>query len=375
MKVGLVCPYDFSYPGGVSSHIANLAAELTRRDHSVKIIAPSSGRPSDSPNLIRLGRAFPVPTHGSVARVSFSVWRRAQVKATFEREQFDVIHIHEPLSPVLPLMALYFSKALTVGTFHAFHKSTKLYWASQPLLRGAIRKLHGRIAVSIPARDYVSRYFPGEYRLIPNGIDVDHFAKPAEPIEEFQDGKINILFVGRREKRKGLKYLLAAYSTLKWRCPDIRLIVVGQGHPDPECQRMIAERQIRDVVFTGPLTYNSLPQYYASADIFCSPATGAESFGIVLLEAMAAGKPIVASNIEGYASVLQDGKDGVLVPPKQDEALAQALETLVNEPETRARMGSHGQERSKAYRWEIVASRVLDYYEELLQRERETATP
>ena len=370
MKVGLVCPYDFSYPGGVSSHIASLAAELTRRDHFAKIIAPTSGRPPDSPNFIRLGRAIPVPTHGSIARISFSVWRRAQVKATLDREQFDVLHIHEPLAPVLPLMALYFSRTLTVGTFHAFHRSTRIYRASQHLLKGSIQKLHGRIAVSKPARDYVSRYFPGEYRLIPNGIDVDHFTKSVEPLEEYRDGKINILFVGRRERRKGLRYLLAAYSSLKWCHPDMRLIVVGPGHPDPECQRIIAERQIHDVVFAGPISYDALAQHYASTDIFCSPATGAESFGIVLLEAMAAGKPIVASNIEGYASVLEDGKDSILVPPKQEEALAAALEILVEQPEVRAKLGSHGRKRSRQYGWEHVATQVLDYYEELQQRRK-----
>ena len=150
----------------------------------------------------------------------------------------------------------------------------------------------------------------------------------------------------------------------------MRLIVVGPGHPDPECQRIIAERQIHDVVFAGPISYDALAQHYASTDIFCSPATGAESFGIVLLEAMAAGKPIVASNIEGYASVLEDGKDSIMVPPKQEEALAAALEILVEQPEVRAKLGSHGRKRSRQYGWEHVATQVLDYYEELQQRRK-----
>ncbi|MBI2166386.1 MAG: glycosyltransferase family 4 protein [Chloroflexi bacterium] len=369
MKIALVSPYDYAYPGGVSIHVAQLAAQFTQGGHSVHILTPSS-KPSGSARIIRLGRPVPIPSGGSMARISLSLWLLPKIRALLEREQFDVVHLHEPLAPFLPLAVLHYSKSVNVGTFHAFHGSGRLYGVSRFFLTGSMAKLHGRIAVSAPALRFVARHFPAEYRLIPNGIDMEHFSRPAVPLPELADGKLNILFVGRMERRKGLQYLLAAYSRLKWEFPDLRLVVVGPGTPDKDTFRVMGARNIRDVVFVGAVPYSELPRYYQAGHIFCSPATGKESFGMILLEAMAAGRPIVASRIEGYASVLTHGGEGLMVRPRDEAALAGALRRLIVNPELRQRLGQAGQAKAREYSWAIVSAKVMEYYRELLERRR-----
>ena len=367
MKIALVSPYDFAYPGGVVAHISQLGRQLEHMGHAVKILAPATSPHSlGLDNLIAVGRPVPVPSGGSIARISLSVWRKRRVKALLRDEAFDIIHLHEPLAPVLPYGVLAASQTVNVGTFHAFHHIGIEYrLLKYPFrLRHWINKLDSRIAVSQPALRYVSKFFPGEYRIIPNGIDVDFFSQDIPPFDAFNDGKLNILFVGRLEKRKGLKYLLGAFGRLKWEHPDLRLIVVGPGNPGKECYRIIAERNLQDVVFVGGVSGEALRRYYRTADIFCSPATGRESFGIVLGEAMASGKPIVASNIEGFASVVTDGAEGFLVPPKNEEALALALERLILDPDLRQEMGQQGKVTVQEYRWDRVAAQVVQCYEE-----------
>ena len=228
------------------------------------------------------------------------------------------------------------------------------------------RMLQGRIAVSKPAHRFISRQFPGRYEIIPNGIQVDDFAN-AKPFASLKsDGMINLLFVGRLEKRKGLKHLLSAFSKLKWDWPQLRLLVVGPGKPDADSLRIISERNLQDqdVVFLGRVSDEDKFRYYKTADIYCSPATGKESFGIVLLEAMAAGTPIVASNIEGYSSVITHEREGLLVPPKDDEALAAAIGRVLTSAPLASRLAANGMRLVQNYRWERVAGKVMDYYEE-----------
>ena len=369
MKIGLVSPYDYAYPGGVMAHIFHLSQHLIKAGHEIKIIAPLSSPPAIlDKGFIRLGRSVPVPTGGSTARISLSVWLEPRIKRLLREESFDVIHLHEPLAPVIPLLILHLSQSVNVGTFHAFHGSSRVYWLSKHVLRRSHDRLDGRIAVSSPALSFVSKHFPGDYRVIPNGIEFNRFSAPARPLRDFQDGKLNILFVGRLEKRKGLRYLLGAYGKLKWKHPNTRLIVVGPGNPEPEAYRFIAERNIEDVVLVGGVSYEDLPRYYQAADIFCSPATGKESFGIVLLEAMAAGKPIVATNIEGYASVMSHREEGLLVPPKSEEALEEALNTLLADSALREEMGARGTQKAPHYDWERVTARIIEYYTYLLDR-------
>ena len=364
MKIAMVSPYDFTWPGGVTAHVSQLAQELTQCGHQVKVIAPHS--PSrqcfEAESFVPLGRSVPVPSGGSIARVSLSWWLYPRVREFLQEERFDLIHLHEPLAPILPLCFLECSNTVNVGTFHAYYSRQHLYRFSQPLIRRWHSRLHGGIAVSPAARKYVNNFFPMDYRIIPNRIDVDHFAGNANPWPQYQDGKTNILFVGRKEKRKGLKYLLEAYCRLKWEHPNTRLIIVGPGDLDRDSQSIVSARNPGDVEIVGGVTYLDLPRYYASADIFCSPATGQESFGIVLLEAMACGKPIVASAIEGYMGIVKEGEQGMLFPRKDPQALADTLATLINNPEYARQLGDTGRRMVEQYRWQAVARQVENYY-------------
>ena len=279
---------------------------------------------------------------------------------------FDIVHLHNPLSGLVPTYILGQSKAVNIATFHLFggeylFKTGKMLGGTKFAMR-YLRNLHGRIAVSEANRDYINQYFPGSYEVIPNGIQLDEFSSDIKPFPHLRDGMINILWVGRLEKRKGLKYLLGAYGKLKWQWPNLRLLVVGPGNPDVDSIRIMSERNLQDIVFTGEVSPEDKIRYYKSADIYCSPATGKESFGIVLLEAMAAGKPIVASSIPGFSSVVTNGREGLLVPPKDDNALAEAIDKLLKNADLRNELAENGKQKVQEFRWDKVAQKVMDYY-------------
>jgi len=367
MKIALVSPYDFAYPGGVCNHISCLEHQFTRMGHEVKIVAPASRAVHTfGDRFVPIGKPRPIPVSGSIARITISPWLSSRIKSVLDREKFDICHLHEPLMPMLCTTVLRLSNVPTIGTFHA--SGGKPWYsfgtpAGKLLLKKWFHKLDGKIAVSPVALGYVSRYFPGDYTIIPNGVDSEHFSPDVPPIDGFSDGKLNILFVGRMEKRKGFDYLLEAYKRVKQEIPNSRLIAVGPGiRLRHKYETRVMRSGLEDVVFVGHVTYGDLPRYYKAADIVCSPATGRESFGIVLLEAMALGKPIVASNIEGYASVLTHDAEGLLVPPQNAKELAQALISLMNDEPLRQQMGARGRLKALEYDWEHVAQRVLDYY-------------
>ncbi|OGO43181.1 MAG: hypothetical protein A2137_00140, partial [Chloroflexi bacterium RBG_16_58_8] len=366
-------PYDFAHPGGVVNHISCLEQHLTRMGHEVKIISPASRAVYTlGDRFIRIGTPRPIPVSGSIARVTISVQLESQIKEVFEREKFDICHLHEPLMPTLCTTALRLKGAPMVGTFHAAG-ARPWYIMFSPLAKWYLdrwfNKLDGKICVSHPALDYISRYFPGEYTIIPNGVDTHDFNNGVTPIERFSDGKINILFVGRLEKRKGFGYLLEAYRLIKREIPDCRLIQVGPGVIlRKKYTQRISRRRIPDVNLTGYATYADLPRYYKTADIVCFPATGRESQGLVLLEAMSTGKPVIASSIDGYKSVLTDGVEGITVPPRNVAKLAEAMLKLIKDEKLRTQMGERAKPRAMQYDWNSIAGKVLDFYIETLDR-------
>ncbi len=378
MKIVQVSPYDYAYPGGVNRHIFALGERFTRMGHEVKYILPTS-RPKEAPkdnHFYFVGRPIPIHASGSIVRspVSPRIFFSDHLCEILEEERFDIVHLHEPLFPPLTTACLRYSRSTNIGTFHAARARSWGYWFWRPWLNQWTPKLDGRIAVSKPALEFISHYFPGEYTIIPNGIDIPHFDAHREPFPEFRDGKINILFVGRLEKRKGLGYLLAAFRLVKRAYPNTRLIVVGPASPSLWKYRWLVKRyHLTDVIFTGYASGDEIPRYYHSADIFCAPATGSESFGIVLLEAMAASKPVVASNILGYASVITEGVDGLLVKPRDAGALAQAINALIENKALRESLGAQGRKKAELHDWDRVARRVMDYYEQTLEKHRRSA--
>jgi phosphatidylinositol alpha-mannosyltransferase len=382
MKLALVSPYDFAYPGGVTEHVANLAEQFRASHHEVHIIAPSSDdetEPTATGDAMvhRIGRVVSIPANGSVARITLSLRSYLQAKRLLQEQQFDLIHLHEPMMPALPITVLRHSNTTNVGTFHAYRNTPLAYFYGKPIVRPFFRKLHGHIAVSTAARDFVGEYFPADYRIIPNGIDFARFNTPYPPLPQFADDRPTVLFVGRLEKRKGLRFLLRAWPSVLERHPRARLVVVGRGRP-LEGYRRFADRQgwsADDVVFAGYVASEDLPRYYQACDVFCAPNTGQESFGIVLLEAMAAGAPIVASNIPGYRDVVSDGEQGLLVPPQDAQAIAAALCRLLDNRELRESMRRAGQTKAQLYDWPRVAAQVLDYYNVVLERREAQPTP
>ena len=364
VKIGLISPYDPGHPGGVYEHINHLRAEFVRGGHDVTVLAPRGrkGGLEARDGFYGIGRTVPIPANGSMVRVTFDVTLYNAVKTLLRREQFDIIHLHEPLIPVLPYLVLLNSQTVNVGTFHAFRSSSPWYTAFKPYMSFMMSRLDARIAVSPPARDFVSQYFQGPYDIIPNGIDVARF-QDVEPFPWANDGIPRILFVGRfNEPRKGLKYLLRALPLVRQQFPDARLVVVGRG--DPEKFAGLMERyDVRGVDFVGQASASELPRYYASCDVFCAPSTSGESFGIVLLEAMAAGAPVVAGDIPGYRSVIRHGVDGVLAPPKNAQALALALVRVMADADLRKSLVAAGRQTAQHYDWTEIARRVLQVYE------------
>jgi len=365
LKVGIVSPYGYPHPGGVNEHVRHAYEAMRRMGYDAWIVTSKYGNErNDEGRVIRLGTGFAFPANGSMGRVTLG-WRfKQQARDLLAEHRFDILHFHEPFVPFLSPTVLDQSDTVNVATFHAFGGFSPSYWVGKRFAGPLTSKLHGRIAVSGAARHFISRYFPGDYRIIPNGVDLDRFAD-AEPFEELRDGTINILFVGRFEERKGLIHLLRAYHRLRKRHVDARLLVIGSGPKTREYRRYVGLRQIRDVEFLGRVSDDDKARYFASADIFCAPATGQESFGIVLLEAMAAGVPIVASDIHGYKNVVQRGVQGLLVEPRNHRALAAALYRLSNDHELRHRMGDAGRGKAPEYSWDRVTEQIVDFYHEV----------
>jgi len=368
LKIGIVSPYGYPHPGGVNEHVRFTYEAMTRMGHDVWIITSKYGRERESEgHIIRLGTGWAAPANGSVGRVTLGLRFKRQAREVLEANDFDVLHFHEPFVPFLSPTVLDQSKTVNVATFHAFGGFSPSYWIGKRFAGRLADRLHGRIAVSGAARHFISRYFPGEYEIIPNGVDLDRYTQ-AEPYENLRDGTLNILFVGRFEERKGLIHLLKAYNRLRKRKVDARLLVVGAGPKLREYKRFVGLRGIRDVEFLGRVSDEEKVRYFASADIFCAPNTGQESFGIVLLEAMAAGVPIVASDIHGFKRVVERNVQGILVEPKNHRALAAALYKLARDPDLRHEMGDAGRARAPEFSWDRVTERIVDFYYETRER-------
>ena len=368
MKIGLVTPYVYPLPGGVNAHVRFLYENLRHNGHDVRILTSSHGlQRSSEGDVIRIGKGFSMPSNGSMGTITLSPRYVSQVKAILERERFDLLHFHEPFVPFLSLVVLRESTSVNVATFHAYAGFSPAMELGKRTLGPYARRLHGRIAVSAAARHFIDRFFPGDYKVIPNGVDLLRYQR-AVPIARWKDGTSNLLFVGRLEDRKGLPHLLKAFRLIRKRGTDARLLVVGSGPQEREARRYVMTRGLANVEFLGRVSEEEKAQLFRTADVFVSPATGRESFGIVLLEAMASGAPIVCSDIHGYKGVVQRGRQGILVPPGDAKGLAAGIQELLDDPDLRASMGAEGRARAEQFSWESVTAKVEDYYGFVIRR-------
>jgi phosphatidylinositol alpha-mannosyltransferase len=363
----------YPYVGGIAEHVHFLAAELRKRGHTVKVLTAHVGgrmmeymaSTPEEEQVKRIGTGWVIRSNRSFARVSVA-WRPvAQIRKYFNAERFDVVHIHGSLAPTLPLAAIQASRTLNVVTFHAGHDQSLGYALFRSELRPYFNAVQGLIAVSETARVSCAKYFPGPYHIIPNGIDLTFFRPDAGRVPGTDDGRPRILFVGRFEPRKGLKHLLSAMPEIVRHIPTVELIVVGTGLLGYSYKSFLPPEVQQHVRWAGLVKNEERPLYYASCDVYCSPATGQESFGIVLLEAMATGKPVVASDIDGYRTVLTDGQEGLLVPPCDPPALARAIVKVLLDRDAARRYAANGLERARQYSWPKLAEQVEAYYAEL----------
>jgi phosphatidylinositol alpha-mannosyltransferase len=346
------------------------AKELRKLGHDVTIITTHyTGSERDEPGVIRIGRNVLVPVNGAWVNMTVGAGLRGELRRIFERERFDVVHAHCPLVPTLPLLSLETAlpRQKVVGTFHAAADGNFFYWLFRRLLEKRARRLDRRMAVSEAARVFVSRYFPGNYEIVPNGIDCTRFRPGIEPLAQYRDGRINVLFVGRLDPRKGVPYLCKAMPLVGRELGgNVRFLIVGEkGLRARLCPRP-ADLRGAEIAWIGRVSPEDLPRYYATADIFCSPATGQESFGIVLLEAMASGVAIVASDIPGYRTIVNPAREGILVPPRDPGELARAIVSLARDEELRRELGEAGRRQALRYDWPVVVRRLESVYRDAL---------
>lgn len=371
MKIAYITTYDFSAPGGVRNHIIELAHQMMHRGHEVTILAPASGdfTPMARIRFIRLavfpsaGKTGFIPPH---LLVGLSVIFR--LNRLLNEEHFDLIHLHEPLLPPLCLSVLFHKKTPIIATFHTYYeKGQPMYRLCRPFFNRLLKNLRGRITVSEASRSYIHQYFPYDYNIIPNGVNLAKFSTPRPRLPQLTPGFFNLLFIGHAQfRRKGLRYMLEAYHLLKEDYPQLRLIIAGTHWAGRSKPKILDERSERDVLYLGTVSEEDLISLYQSADIFCAPSTGNESFGMVLIEAMAAGAAIVASSIKGYADVVKHGVEGHLVEPKDSLALAHGIKTLIDDPYYRERLVTHAREGVVRYGWERLGRLTLNYYKDIL---------
>ncbi|MFC1780454.1 glycosyltransferase family 4 protein [Patescibacteria group bacterium] len=376
MKIAQVCPYNIFRGGGVYSHIQYLSDELRRREHEVKIITPSvKGEDTDKEDIIFIGKCEDVFFNNTQGDISFARGdEKDKLKKVLQEEKFDILHFHEPASPVLPLQILQESNSINVATFHASFPGNivgkSIETLAATIFSSITNVLDGVIAVSEVPKKYFKEYYKGKIHVVPNGIDLDVYKPSNEPFEKYMDGKVNILFLGRLDKRKGVMYLLKAFRKLNKKIENLRLIIAGKGEQLNKVKDYVRKHKLKNVEILGFIKEKDKPGIYASCDIFCAPALYGESLGIVLLEAMASGKPVVAFANPGYKTVLKGTGSLFLVKPKDVKGLTKKLEILCNDKKLRKFVGEWGISEVKSYSWIRVCDDVLKVYEEaILKRE------
>jgi phosphatidyl-myo-inositol alpha-mannosyltransferase len=372
MRVGIVCPYAWEVPGGVREHVSGLAEALIELGHYVSVIAPADDDTILPPYVVGAGRAMPVPYNGSVARLSFGFLSAGRVRRWLKDGNFDVLHVHEPAAPSLSLLACWAADGPIVATMHAALPRSRALHAAGPILASALEKISGRIAVAEAARRTLVEHMGGDAVLIPNGLNVRRYEK-AEPLPGFPGTGGTLGFLGRMdEPRKGLDILLAGFSLLAAERPELRLLIAGRGDPDDVLSQVPAPYRHR-VVLLGEVSDEDRVRMLHSVDVFCAPNTGGESFGYVLVEAMASGAPIVASDIDAFRQVLRNGKAGELFEVGSPAGLAAAVDRLLDDPGYRAVLATAASAAVQQLDWSVIARDVVRVYEAVVPAAQQVA--
>lgn len=362
MRIGIVCPYAWDMPGGVQAHVRDLTEALLRRGHDVSVMAPGDEDAVLPHYVVPAGRAVPVPYNGSVARLTFGLVSNTRVRRWLREGEFDVLHVHEPASPSLSMLACWAAQGPIVATFHTSMQRSRAMSAAYTILQPVLEKISARITVSEDARRTLVEHLGGDAVLIPNGVAVRSFAGAA-PLPGWPGTGGALGFLGRLdEPRKGLDVLLDALPAIVARRPEVRLLVAGPGDVGEATKRLTP--QLRDrVTFLGMVDETDKARALASVDVFVAPNTGGESFGIVLLEAMAAGTAVLASDLEAFRRVLSGGRAGAMFAAGDARALADCAVSLLSSPERRASLRAGAVDVVRRYDWDRVAGDVVAVYE------------
>jgi phosphatidylinositol alpha-mannosyltransferase len=364
MRIGMVSERYYPSVGSVSEHVHHLAREARRLGHRVRILTTTMpdlpARPPDGcgPDVIRLGRSVPLLGSRGLGRLACGPGLARRVREVLAVERFDVLHIHAPLSPVLPLLALHYAACPVVGTFHGELEPGPFFQLAQPTLQRYLDRIDAPVAISRASLAPLRGRLDADFHVIPTGVDVDRFGR-GRRLRRYDDGQLNLLWVGRAEPRAGLDRMLATFERV-WREVDARLIVVGGGPLLPRYRAMVPAAMAGDVIFAGEVL-DGRPDWYATADVYCAPAR-AGGAGLTILEAMAAGRPVVASDIPCYRELLHPGREGELIDPEDTSAWVRSIVRLAREPARAASYGERGRQTAAQYAWPNVARELLALY-------------
>ena len=359
-RIGIVCPYGWDTPGGVQSHVGDLAEYLIRQGHHVSVLAPAIDDDALPSYVTSAGRPIAIPYNGAVARVLFGPIAFSRVRQWISNGNFDVLHLHEPAIPSISLLACWAAEGPMVGTFHAAAKRQKVTFAVAPILEPVIEKLTARIAVSEAARETLTEHLETDAIVVPNGIYVDRYRNSS--IESKWTGN-TVGFIGRfEEKRKGLEVLAGALPRVISKFPDVQVIVAGPGDPNIALKDIDPNLHSR-FTFLGKISEEDKANFLASIALYVAPNTGGESFGIILAEALAGGASVIASDIPAFDSLLGHGQYGTLFESENSSHLAEVMIDLLGDEERRKEIAHRGKVYAESFDWDVVAEKIYDVYE------------
>lgn len=375
LKICMVTNMYYPYIGGISEHVFNLSNNLQRGGHIVKILTTNfrskffrKSIPIPYEEFVyRIGSGLLFYANKSFAQLPIGWKLSDQIYKIFQKEKFDIVHVHGALVPTLPMLALKSSKSINLITYHSSYPRKLKYLLFTPLLKSYHKKIHGRIAVSKTADMSNRSSLITECKIIPNGVDTELFNPNTEPLNEFHNDRPKILFVGRFEPRKGLKYLLKALKIIKKTIPDILLIIIGQGLSKYSYEKYVSREIKNNVKFVGLITGKERVRYYASCDVCCAPSIGYESFGIILLEAMSMAKPVVASDIAGFRTIIENGKNGLLSHVCSEKDIADKIIKILTNQNLAKTLGNAGRTTAMSYSWNKISKQIEAYYYKLIK--------